>query len=343
MLHKITAEPSQLSFSADDDETILDAALDAGLVMQYGCKSGACGACKCKIISGEIELGNYKPHALSDEERANGYTLACKTTAKTDLVIETTLTANEKIFSADQTTAQVHKMQQLNDDTIIIHLSLSAPIDYKPGQYIKFILQDGSRRSYSMASLPTDTIAASKQQDIELHIRCMPNGQFTNHVFNHMKENDTWQIEGPYGTFYFRDNSSKPIIFVASGTGFAPVKAILREIQSKNIQTKIVLYWGGRRPKDLYQTQWVEAHLKNMPQLSFIPVISDALPEDQWQGRTGMVHHAVMHDYPDMSAYQVYACGTPNMVSAAHKDFIAKCNLSESAFYMDSFISSAEE
>lgn len=343
MRHKITAEPGHLCFPANDDETILDAALDAGLVMQYGCKSGACGACKCKIISGEIELGNYQPHALSDQERTNGYTLACKTIAKTDLTIQATLTTNEKIFSANQTTATVQKIQRLNDDTAIIHLSLPISINYKPGQYIKFILPDGSRRSYSMASLPSDTITNSNMQAIELHIRCMNNGVFTSHVFNEMKKGDTWQIEGPYGTFYFRESIPNPVIFVASGTGFAPVKAILRKMQSKNIQRKTTLYWGARRPKDLYQLHWIEEYLKNLPHLSFIPVISDPCPEDHWQGRIGMVHQAVMQDHPDMSTYQVYACGTPNMVSAAHQDFIEKCNLPESAFYMDSFTSSAEQ
>ena len=156
---------------------------------------------------------------------------------------------------------------------------------------------------------------------LELHIRHMPGGRFTDHVFGVMKEKEIQRIEGPFGSFFLREDSDKPMVLLASGTGFAPIKALIEHMQFQNIQRPATLYWGGRRPEDLYMDGWVRARLPEMPNLAYVPVVSDAKPEDGWTGRTGFVHRAVLEDLPDLSGYQVYACGAPIVVDSAQTDY----------------------
>jgi CDP-4-dehydro-6-deoxyglucose reductase len=166
-------------------------------------------------------------------------------------------------------------------------------------------------------------------------------GQFTDHVFGRMKERDILRFEGPLGTFFLREDSAKPIVFVASGTGFAPIKSIIEAAVKKDITRPMTLYWGGRRPKDLYMNALAEGWAaKGL--LKYVPVISEALPQDSWAGRSGFVHRAVMEDFPDLSGHQVYACGVPVMVDAARKDFTTACKLPEDEFYADSFTTQAD-
>jgi CDP-4-dehydro-6-deoxyglucose reductase, E3 len=205
---------------------------------------------------------------------------------------------------------------------------------------VEFLLRDGARRSYSMANAPHTLVAGSPT--IELHIRHMPGGKFTDHVFGAMKEKEILRIEGPFGSFYLRD-SDKPMVLLASGTGFAPVKALIEHMQFKNINRPAVLYWGGRRPEDLYMHDWVMAKVAEMPNLTYIPVISNATAEDAWTGRTGFVHQAVMQDLPDLSGHQVYACGAPIVVDSAKADYIGQCGLPEDEFFADSFTTEADK
>ena len=182
-----------------------------------------------------------------------------------------------------------------------------------------------------MANAPHD------DEFVQLHVRHVPGGTFTDHVFKTMRERDILRLEGPFGTFFLREESQKPVVFVASGTGFAPIKAVIEHMRHKGIARPATLYWGGRRPKDLYLNELA----KSWP-LTYVPVISDALPEDHWTGRTGFVHRAVMADFPDLSGHQVYACGVPVMVDAARRDFTAQCKLPEDEFYADSFTTQAD-
>jgi CDP-4-dehydro-6-deoxyglucose reductase len=198
------------------------------------------------------------------------------------------------------------------------------------------MLKDGKRRSYSMANAP------HADELLTLHIRHMPGGLFTDHVFGAMKERDILRFEGPMGTFFLREDSDKPIVLLASGTGFAPIKAIVEHWAHLKSTRPITLYWGGRRPHDLYMNALCESWASTLPNLSYVPVVSDALPEDSWSGRTGFVHQAVMQDLPDLSAHQVYACGAPLMIEAAQRDFIAACKLPEDEFFADSFTSEAD-
>ena len=208
------------------------------------------------------------------------------------------------------------------------------------GQYLEFLLKDGQRRAYSIANAP------EQEGPLELHIRHLPGGLFTDFVFGAvtpaLKEKDILRFEGPLGSFFLREDSKKPIIFVAAGTGFAPIKSIIEQMQAKKIQRPIHLYWGGRRPGDLYLNDLCQAWEKEISDFKYIPVISDALAEDGWQGRTGFVHQAVMVDHPDMQDFQVYACGAPVMVNAARNDFSDKCQLPEEEFFADSFTSAAD-
>jgi CDP-4-dehydro-6-deoxyglucose reductase len=215
---------------------------------------------------------------------------------------------------------------------VILQLKLPANerLQFLAGQYIEFILKDGARRSFSMANPPHD------DEFLELHVRYVAGGTFTEHVFTKMKERDILRFEGPLGSFFLHE-SGKPIVFVASGTGFAPIKAIIESAFKHDVARPMTLYWGGRRPKDLYMNDLAVSW-----PFRYVPVISDALPEDGWTGRTGFVHRAVMNDFPDLSGCQVYACGVPIMVDSAHKDFVEKCRLPEDEFYADSFTTQAD-
>ena len=238
---------------------------------------------------------------------------------------------------------RVVSLEKKSHDVMSVFMQLTATdvMQYHAGQYVEFMLRDGSRRSYSMANAPHTLDATAPK--VELHIRHMPGGKFTDVVFGTMKEKDILRIEGPYGSFYLREDSDAPIILLASGTGFAPIKALIEHMQHKNIQRPTTLYWGGRRPSDLYMNDWVEAQLKLMPQLTYVPVVSDALPEDAWKGRTGFVHQAVMQDHPHLGAFQVYACGAPIVVDSARADYVQKAGLPEEAFFADSFTSEADK
>jgi CDP-4-dehydro-6-deoxyglucose reductase len=211
---------------------------------------------------------------------------------------------------------------------------------YHAGQYVEFLLRDGSRRSYSMANAPHTQL---NQARLELHLRHMPGGLFTDQVFSTLKEKDILRVEGPFGSFYLREDSQKPMVLLASGTGFAPIKALIEHMQHKGITRPVSLYWGGRRPADLYMHDWVVAQAAQMPHLRYIPVVSNALPEDAWSGRTGFVHQAVVQDTPDLSGHEVYACGAPIVIESAQRDYVQSHGLPAEAFFADSFTSAADK
>ena len=344
MSFTITVQPSGRSFEADPDETLLAAGIRQGIGLPYGCKDGACGSCKCRKLSGTVTLGPHQTKALSPEEEAQGYVLTCCGTATSDVVLESRQVTHAGAFPIKKMPARVAQLEQLSPDVMRVKLQLPANdvIQYHAGQYVEFILRDGARRSYSMANAPHTLIEGGAPM-VDLHIRHMPGGKFTDHVFGAMKEKEILRIEGPYGSFHLRDDSPKPIVLLASGTGFAPIKAIIEHMQFMGITRDTVLYWGGRRPQDLYLDGWVKAQLADMPHLKYVPVVSDALPEDQWQGRTGFVHRAVLEDLPDLSGHQVYACGAPVVVDSARKDYVEKAGLPEEEFYADAFTTEADK
>jgi CDP-4-dehydro-6-deoxyglucose reductase, E3 len=350
MSFNIIVEPSGRSFAVNPDQSILAAGISQGIGLPYGCKDGACGSCKCKKISGTVEHGPHQSKALSADEEANGYVLTCCAKPTSDVVLESKQVTDAGAFPIKKMPSRVMAMEKLSHDVMRVKLQLPANdvVQYHAGQYVEFLLRDGARRAYSMGNAPHTLQAPSAEGApanppvIELHIRHMPGGKFTDHVFGAMKEKEILRIEGPFGSFYLRE-SDKPIVLLASGTGFAPIKALIEHLQFIGSKRSAVLYWGGRRPADLYLDAWVKERLAEMPQLRYVPVISDALPEDAWTGRTGFVHQAAVDDLADMSGYQVYACGAPIVVDSAKRDFVTKCGLPEDEFYADSFTSEADK
>jgi len=341
MSFNVTVQPSGRTFTVNADEALLGAAIRQGIGLPYGCKDGACGSCKCKKLEGTITQGTHQLKALSLEEAESGFILTCCATAHTDLVLESRQVTDESAFPVKKMPVRVNSLTKLSHDVVVLRLQLPAtdPFKYHAGQYVEFLLRDGSRRAYSMGNAPH---TQTENPAVDMHIRHMPGGKFTDHVFGAMKEKEILRIEGPFGSFYLREDSDKPMVLLASGTGFAPIKAIIEHLQFKGITRPAVLYWGGRRPADLYMHDWVQSKVAEMPNLSYIPVISDALPEDDWSGRTGFVHRAVLQDLSDLSGYQVYACGAPIVVDSAQADYIA-AGLPAEEFYADSFVTEKDK
>ena len=342
MTFTVTVQPSGRTFSVERDEPVLLAAIRQGVGLPYGCKDGACGSCKCRLLEGRVIHGVHQSKALSAEEEAAGWMLTCQGAPQTDLVIEARTVPGAGEFPVRKMPSRVTSIAKPAPDVAILQLQLPANdvLQYHAGQYVEFILRDNSRRSYSMANAPHTQAA---KPGIELHVRHLPGGKFTDHVFGAMKEKDILRVEGPFGSFFLREDSDKPMILLASGTGFAPIKAIIEHMQFKNSQRHAVLYWGCRSKADLYLHDWALAAAEQMPNLQYIPVLSEPKIEDAWTGRTGFVHQAVMHDHPNLMQHQVYACGVPIMVESAKRDFVMKAGLPDDEFYADAFTSEADK
>lgn len=338
-LFSVVVQPSGRHFDVANGEAVLAAGIRQGIGLPYGCKDGACGSCKCKLVAGTVTHGTHQLKALSLEDEAAGYILTCCALPQSDLVLESRQVTELGALPIKKMPTRVISLTKKSDDVIVLQLQLPAndSFAYRAGQYVEFILRDGARRSYSMASAP------NLGPSMELHIRHMPGGKFTDHVFGAMKEKEILRVEGPFGSFFLRDDSDKPIVLLASGTGFAPIKALIEHMQHLGTQRPVTLYWGGRRPADLYMQEWVETQLQAMPHLRYVPVVSDATPEDQWTGRSGFVHRAVLQDFPDLSGHQVYACGAPIVIDSARRDFTAMSQLPEEEFFADSFTSEADK
>lgn len=342
MSFQVTIQPSNHQFQADPDKTVLDAALASGILLPYSCRSGACSTCKARVISGSVEAGHSAAHILTPEEIHEGFTLMCQARATSDLVIESREIRLASDIQVRKLPSRVTSIQRPASDVAILQLQLPATETFRfyAGQYVEIILKDGKRRSYSMANPPHASAA------LELHIRHLPGGLFTDHVFGagatQMKEREILRVEGPFGSFFLREDSDLPVVMLASGTGFAPIKSIVEHMIHENIQRQVTLYWGGRRPADLYMDGLARQWAQELPNFTYIPVISDALAEDGWTGRTGFVHRAVMEDFPSLMGHQVYACGAPIVVESARREFITQCGLPDEAFFADSFTSEAD-
>ena len=342
MTFTVTVQPSGHTFDVQRDETVLAAAIRQGVGLPYGCKDGACGSCKSRLLDGRVIHGAHQVKAMSPAEEDAGYTLTCCATPQTDIVIESREVVGAGQFPIKKMPCRVSTIEKVAPDVAVLKLQLPAndQLQYHAGQYVEFILRDGARRSYSMTNAPH---TQAEKPGIELHIRHMPGGKFTDHVFGAMKEKEILRLEGPFGSFFLREDSDKPIVLLASGTGFAPIKALIEHMQFKGITRPAVLYWGCRSKADLYLHEWAEHAAAAMPNLQYVPVLSEPKPEDGWAGRTGFVHQAVMQDLPDLSGHQVYACGAPVMVESAQRDFTLHCQLPAEEFYADSFTSEADK
>ena len=343
MPYQITIQPSGHVLSAQSGETVLQAALREGFPLPYGCRNGACGTCKGKIIQGTVDFGSHNEDTLTELEKRAGMALFCCASPLSDLVIECREIGAIKDIKVKTLPCRVNKLERVAPNVMVISLKLptNERLQFLAGQYIDIFMKNGKRRSFSLANAPHD------DELLQLHVRNYPGGTFAEHVFTHMKERDILRFEGPLGTFFLHEDSDKPIIFVASGTGFAPVKSILEHTfyvrNLRGSERQMVLYWGNRTKADLYMADLAGSWQEEHDNFTFIPVLSEALPADNWNGRTGLVHQAVLQDFDDLAGYQVYACGAPAMVEAAHMDFTRLRRLPEDEFFSDAFTASPSE
>ncbi len=338
MAFQITIKPSEHSFACEGGETVLASAMRADLLLPYGCRNGACGTCKGRVLSGTVDYGAYQKSTLSEEDKRAGLALFCCAIPQTDLVIEVREVRRAGDIQIKRLPCRIEAIEKIAPDVAIVRFKLPANerLQFLAGQYIDFLLKDGKRRSFSLATPPHD------DQLLELHVRHIPDGFFTDALFTQYKGREILRLEGPLGSFYLREDSDKPIVLVAGGTGFAPIKAIIEHALYHKLPRDMVLYWGARALPDLYlpelPQQWEAEHSN----FKYIPVLSEPRAEDAWQGRTGFVHAAVLADYADLSGHQVYACGAPAMIEAARRDFTHLRALPVDAFYADSFTYAAE-
>jgi CDP-4-dehydro-6-deoxyglucose reductase len=333
---KISVQPSQHVFQAAADESILDAALRHGLMMPYGCRDGMCGACRGKVLSGEVRHGRASHDTLNDADRDAGYALFCCASAQSDLLIESREIRSTAEIPVRTLPVRVEQLTLAAPDVMLVDLKLppGERLQFLAGQYVEILLKAGRRRAFSLANAPHD------DSYLQLHVRRVPGGVFTEQVFTTMKARDMLRISGPHGSFFLREESAKPILMVAGGTGFAPLKAMVEHALADPAMLAlrpITLYWGGRSRADLYMAERAASWAEKYANIKFVPVLSEPAENDAWQGRTGFVHAAAMQDFADLSGHQVYVCGSPAMVAAARRDFIGQCALPDNEFFADSF------
>jgi len=328
----VLVHPDHRIVAGHAGETLLESALREEIAFPFDCRNGGCGVCKCTLLAGSVDYGLYQSDALSDAERAAGKALACCATPLTDVELEYVPRVAPGRLPVHRHRARVVALTRLADDVMQVRLAVTGerPLRFRAGQYINVLLDDGEKRSFSFATAP------HAGGDIELQIRLVPGGRFTTHVFEKMQVGEVIEFEGPLGSFFLREDSDKPIIFVAGATGFAPVKSMLEHAFHAGVKRDMVLYWGVRSKKDLYLADLPERWAAEHPNFRFVPVLSAPRAEDNWHGRTGLVHEAILADYPDLSGHQLYACGSVQMVEAAHPAFAAQ-GLAQDDCFSDAF------
>lgn len=329
--HDVRILPHGRIVSVAAGESVLAAALRAGLNLPHSCKSGHCGSCRARLLSGDAtDAHGVRPLGLSEEEARNGYVLLCQTRAMSDLTVEARAVTRAAEAEIKTLPCRIEALERLASDVMQVMLRLPAvePLHFTAGQYLDVLLEDGRRRSFSIACPPHDS------DRIELHVRLAPGGRFTGKLFTQLRTGALLRVEGPLGQFAYRDDD-RPLIFIAGGTGFAPIKAIVRHVLERGLQRTMRLYWGARAAAELYQHALLEEWAARYPQLSYVPVISHA-PEGTDGFRRGWVHSAVLADRPDLAQHEVYAAGPPAMIEAIRAEFPAH-GLAPEDLHFDSF------
>jgi len=329
MRAKVQVRPSGHTFEVERGESVLDAALRQGISLPYGCRNGACGACKGRVVDGSVRYLE-DPMALSEADEREGAALFCIAQPEGDLTIEMDEIEAAQEIAVRQLNARVERMERLASDVMRLWLRLpeGERLPFLAGQYVDFLLPDGRRRAFSLANPPHDDAL------LEFHIRRIPGGHFTEQLFNEMEEKTQLRIEGPRGRFFLRESEDRPALLLATGTGFGPVKAMLEHAIAEGSQRPFHLYWGARRREGLYLDtlvrQWVERH----PNIHYTPVLSQ--PDGEWSGRTGHVQEVAAADFSDLTRFEAYACGHPQMVHAAQAALALK-GLDPERCYSDAF------
>jgi len=325
MAHRVLWLQAQCSFEIEDGETVLDAARRQGVDLPHECTFGGCGTCRMTVLEGRVRYDEL-PLALTEEECAQGIGLACQALADTDLVIgiETAVHSAPTVLDA-----VVQELRPLAPDVQLLRLALPQDhgVVYQPGQYLNIRLEDGGHRSFSMANPPAGTA-------VELQIRRIEGGRFTDRVLAGLRAGDRLQVEMPHGAFYYRERDYQPMVFAATGTGLAPIKAILESLLDNDDCPPSRLYWGMRSQRDLYLLDEIAAWSGRLYEFEFIPVLSR--PAAGWQGRTGYVQDAILQDLPDLSEHALYLCGSPNMIQDAKTRF-TQAGANPDRIYADSF------
>jgi CDP-4-dehydro-6-deoxyglucose reductase len=297
-------------------QTVLKAALSAGLNLPHSCKSGHCSSCRARVLSGKTHYPRGRPLGLTPEEHDEGYVLLCQAQPESDLTVEARVVASVADVEIKTLPCRIERMNLLAPDVMQVFLRLPSveTLHFQPGQYLDVLLQGGLRRSFSIANPPHDS------EFLELHVRRAPGGRFTDELFTRMKPGTLLRIEGPIGQFVYRE-AEGPLLLIAGGTGFAPIKAILRHVLENGRQRPIHFYWGARRVPDLYEEPLVLEWTKRDPKLTFTAVLSEATEPGAPHRRLGWVHEAVLADVPDLRAFDIYAAGPPAMIEAIRAAF----------------------
>ena len=336
MSYRVTIKPSEHEFTVEEDETILDAAMRQEIDLPYGCRGGACGACAGYLLQGEVAY-DEEPIALTDAFKEANMGLFCKAKPKSDLVVSIEEIEGLEGIEIKNLRCRVESKDQLCHDVISLKLKLAGDerLQFHAGQYIEFLLEDGKRRAFSIANAPHD------DELIDLHIRHVEGGLFTDFLFEEMPDKAMLRIEGPLGSFFLREDSDRPIILMGGGTGFGPLKAMIEHLQYVGSEKPVHLFMGVRALRDLYMDGMVKAWMDKNPGLSFTPVLSEPMEEDNWQGETGYVHEAVARAFDDLSGFDIYMSGPPPMVNAAVEVFV-KQGADKEHLFSDAFEYSAD-
>lgn len=309
----VSTEPGGHRFSVAPGQTLLEAAIAQRIGLPYGCRDGKCGSCTAQLVAGRVGYPSGKTEALAGQP--DDACLTCQAVPETDVTLRVAELETVADIEVRTLPCRVAEKTQLNHDVVRLRLKLpeAQRLQFLAGQYLEFILADGRRRAFSMASAPHDDAL------LELHVRRVPGGEFTDYIFDELKEKTVLRIQGPLGSFVLREESSRPMLFIGGGTGFAPIKGLLEHAFHLGIQRPMTFYWGVRAEDDLYlrelPEQWAAAH----PNFSWIPVLSEPAPG--WTGRRGYVHEAVLADHPDIDRHDVYMSGPPVMVEAGRAAF----------------------
>lgn len=330
---QVLMHPGARRVLARPGETLLDAGLRSGLALPYDCRNGACGLCACRITQGKVEHGSFQPEALTRAMRESGHALLCCATALEDVALEIDVASLEPgaAPAVQRYEGRVEAIERLAPEVMLLRVALPAGtrIPFAAGQYLNVILPDGQRRAFSFAQAP------HQDGPIELHVRRIPGGRFTSHVFRSMKVGDALPFEAPLGRFTLHAGD-RPILFIAGATGFAPIKSIVEDAFHRGVQRPMRLYWGVRDPSDFYGQELLARWRAEHPQFRAELIVSDLDPGHPWPGRRGLVHEAMLSDFPDLSGHEVYVCGSVQMVDRAVPDFLAH-GLGADACFSDAF------
>lgn len=329
----VTISPSGKQFAVRAGETILAAALRQGIMLSYSCRNGSCGSCRGQLLAGSVHYPLQPPQALNQQQLEAGAALFCQAVPQSDLHIQARELDAIRDIPLRMLPARVQSRELLAANVARLRLTLpqGQRLQFLAGQYIDILLPGGQRRAFSLANAPHD------ESGLELHVRHVEGGDFTEYVFNEMPERAIVRFEGPLGTFFLREDSPRPILMMAGGTGYAPLKAMLDHALHSGLQRSVHLFWGARNRDELYALAQAQDYTRASPLIRFDAALSEPQAADHWHGATGWVHEALLRQYADtLAEHDVYMSGPPAMINAARQAFVA-AGLPEEQLFYDSF------